>query len=404
MAEQILLARQPILNANCETVGYELLYRDPNGCPPKEMFDSFDSTAATCEVLLNAYTGILHKGSMRTLPAFMNISEDLLFQDLPAFAADNMVLEIVEEVRITDRTADRIRELSDQGFKIVLDDFVWHDDYLKIIDTVDIVKIDVLQLNGKALFHTLEKLEPYRLTLLAEKVENIFEFHRFRKLGFELFQGYFFAYPEMIKGKRVSGNELTMMELLSELSSPDASPEGLERIIAKDPRLAVRLLKIVNSASFSLQRSISNIGEAVIMLGLNELKKWALIVSMSGTLDVADELCSELLIRAKMCEEVSGHYSIESGQAFLLGILSGADALFSIPLEELSTHIPLTDEVNEALLNHSGSMGMLLSDVIHFSRYEWNKLSDQADAELINQAQHTAITWALESQKTASVD
>lgn len=399
MAQQILLARQPILNSNCDTVGYELLYRDPNGCPPGELFDG---TAATCEVLLSAYTGILHKGSMRTLPAFMNVNEELLFQDLPSFAADNMVLEIVEDVPITDKTAARIKELSEHGFKIALDDFVWKDEYLKIIDYVEIIKIDVLELKGNALFNTLEKLEPYKLTLLAEKVENIFEFHRFRKLGFELFQGYFFAYPEMIKGKRASGSELTMMELLGELNNPDASPESLEKIIAKDPRLAVRLLKIVNSASFALQRSISNIGEAVIMLGLTELKKWALIVSMSGTLDVPDELCRELLIRAKMCEEVSAHYQVEPGQAFLLGILSGADALFSMPLEEITTYISLSDDVASALLEHQGPMGTLLGDVIHFAHYDWGKLSGSVDSMILNEALHTSINWAIESQKTAT--
>jgi len=396
--EQILLARQPILDANCETVGYELLYRDSDGCPPGEIFDG---TTATCQVLINAYTGVLHKGGMRTLPAFMNVNEELLFHDLPSFAADNVVLEIIEDVPINERTAARIKELSELGFKIALDDFIWKDEFAQIMDVVDIVKIDVLELKGKALFLTLEKLDPYKVTLLAEKVETLVEFNRFRKLGFHLFQGYFFAYPEVIEGKRVSGSELTMMELLSELSNPDATPEGLETIISKDPRLAVRLLKIVNSATFSLQRSISTISEAIVLLGLNELKRWALIVSLSGTLDVADELCRELLIRAKMCEHIAPQYNSESGLSFLVGILSGADALFSIPMEELSSHISLSDAVNTALVDRQGELGLMLNDVINFSRYEWDVLSGQVEETLLLEAQSAAIKWAIESQKAA---
>lgn len=398
MIEQILLARQPILDANCETVGYELLYRDSDGCPPGEIFDG---TTATCQVLINAYTGVLHKGGMRTLPAFMNVNEELLFHDLPSFAADNVVLEIIEDVPINERTAARIKELSELGFKIALDDFIWKDEFAQIMDVVDIVKIDVLELKGKALFLTLEKLDPYKVTLLAEKVETLVEFNRFRKLGFHLFQGYFFAYPEVIEGKRVSGSELTMMELLSELSNPDATPEGLETIISKDPRLAVRLLKIVNSATFSLQRSISTISEAIVLLGLNELKRWALIVSLSGTLDVADELCRELLIRAKMCEHIAPQYNSESGLSFLVGILSGADALFSIPMEELSSHISLSDAVNTALVDRQGELGLMLNDVINFSRYEWDVLSGQVEETLLLEAQSAAIKWAIESQKAA---
>lgn len=399
MIEQILLARQPILDANCETVGYELLYRDSDGCPPGEIFDG---TTATCQVLINAYTGVLHKGGMRTLPAFMNVNEELLFHDLPSFAADNVVLEIIEDVPINERTAARIKELSELGFKIALDDFIWKDEFAQIMDVVDIVKIDVLELKGKALFLTLEKLDPYKVTLLAEKVETLVEFNRFRKLGFHLFQGYFFAYPEVIEGKRVSGSELTMMELLSELSNPDATPEGLETIISKDPRLAVRLLKIVNSATFSLQRSISTISEAIVLLGLNELKRWALIVSLSGTLDVADELCRELLIRAKMCEHIAPQYNSESGLSFLVGILSGADALFSIPMEELSSHISLSDAVNTALVDRQGELGLMLNDVINFSRYEWDALSGQVEETLLLEAQSAAIKWAIESQKAAA--
>jgi len=397
--EQTLLARQPILNRNCETIGYELLYRDANGCPPGELFDG---TAATCEVLLNAYTGITHKGSSRILPAFMNINEELLFQELPSFAADNVVLEIIESVPITAQTAKQIRELSDKGFKIALDDFVWKDEFKQILDVVDIVKIDVLQTKGKALFHTLEHLSEYNLTLLAEKVESLSEFHRFKKLGFHLFQGYFFSYPEHIEGKRIGGNEITMIELLAELNNPNTNPEDLEAIIAKDPRLAVKLLKIVNSATFSLQRSISTISEAVVLLGLNELKRWAIIVSLSGAFDVPDELCRELLIRSKMSERLAPEYQSDPGLAFMLGILSGADALFSIPMESLAQHIPLSDEAKAALIDRTGELGVLLNDVISFSRYEWSNLSGHIDEQLLLEAQTDAIKWAIDSQKVAT--
>ncbi len=398
MLEQILLARQPILDTNCETVGYELLYRDAKGCPPDEFFNA---TAATCQVLINAYTGILQRGNVRTLPAFMNINEELLFHELPSFAADNVVLEITEDVPINDKTSAQIRRLSDAGFKIALDDFVWKDEFAAIMDVVDIVKIDVLALKGKTLFHTLEKLTAYNVTLLAEKVETLAEFHRFRKLGFALFQGYFFAMPQVIEGKPISGNELTMMELLAELGNPDATPQGLEKIISKDPHLAVRLLKIVNSATFSLQRSISTINEAVVLLGFAELKRWAVVVSLSGTLDIPDELCRELLIRAKMCELIAPHYHAEAGLGFLIGILSGVDTLLSIPMEDISLHIPLSDAVNDALLHREGELGLMLNDVISFSRYEWDKLSPLTDEQTLLKAQSESIQWTINSQKAA---
>jgi EAL and modified HD-GYP domain-containing signal transduction protein len=192
-----------------------------------------------------------------------------------------------------------------------------------------------------------------------------------------------------------------MMELLAELGNPDATPQGLEKIISKDPHLAVRLLKIVNSATFSLQRSISTINEAVVLLGFAELKRWAVVVSLSGTLDIPDELCRELLIRAKMCELIAPHYHAEAGLGFLIGILSGVDTLLSIPMEDISLHIPLSDAVNDALLHREGELGLMLNDVISFSRYEWDKLSPLTDEQTLLKAQSESIQWTINSQKAA---
>lgn len=399
MIEQILIARQPILNSNCDTIGYELLYKDNAGCMPD---DFLTDTAAACEVLLNAYTGVLDKGGLRTLPAFMKVNAELLQQDLPDFASDNIVLEITADVPLTEALFQRVAALSAQGFKIALDAFVWDDAVIPLLEHVDIIRINTMETKGNQLFQTLEKLEPYKLTLLASHIETLVEFNRFRKLGFQLFQGFFFAYPEVVPGRQINGSELIMVELLAELNNPDATPEQLDRIISKDPRLAVKVLKIVNSATFSLQRSISTISEAIILLGLQELKRWALIVSMSGNLvDVPDELCRELLIRAKMCEHLAKDYHSESGLGFLVGILSGADALFSIPMDEVCQHIPLSDEVIQALVQRQGDLGLMLNDVINFSRYEWDCLSGRVPETTLLSAQSGAIRWALESQRAA---
>ena len=117
MSEQALLARQPILDLNWKTVGYELLYRDEHGCPPGDLFDG---TSATCNVLINAYTEVIDEGSMQVLPAFININHDILFKDLPSPTASNIVLELTSDITINTNTEKRLRLLSEQGFKIAL--------------------------------------------------------------------------------------------------------------------------------------------------------------------------------------------------------------------------------------------------------------------------------------------
>lgn len=401
MSEQTLLARQPILDLDWQTVGYELLYRNKDGSPPNELFDQ---TAATCEVLLNTYTGIIAYGTMQVLPAFLNINRETLLKDLPCLSSQNIVLEISANVDIDDAVEQRLRELAGLGFKIALDNFTWRDDIERIKDIVDIIKIDALTVKGKALFHLLEKISEHQIeaTLLALKIENISEFTRFKKLGFQLFQGYFFSEPQIISGKRISGNEMIVVQLLAALADPDISSQALESIISRDPRLTVKLLKIVNSASFALQRSISSLNEAIIILGIQELKRWALLVSLSGTLDVPDELCRELLIRAKTLEILAPLFRIEPPVAFMTGIVSGADALFSIPRDELPVHMALSEDVVSALLEGQGNLGMLLEDTIYFNHHEREKLSGFIEENEIQAAQDQAIKWVLKNLQATS--
>lgn len=154
MIEQILIARQPILNSNCDTIGYELLYKDNAGCMPD---DFLTDTAAACKVLLNAYTGVLDKGGLRTLPAFMRVNAELLQQDLPDFASDNIVLEITADVPLTEALFQHVAALSAQGFKIALDAFVWDDAVIPLLEHVDIIRINTLETKGNQLFSDLGK-------------------------------------------------------------------------------------------------------------------------------------------------------------------------------------------------------------------------------------------------------
>ncbi len=100
MASSILLARQPIFDKDLNTIAYELLYRDADGAGPQL---PFNGTQATAEVLLHAYSSILQNGRIRTLPAFINFNAEWLYNgNMPSLKPEALVLEVLEDVSITD--------------------------------------------------------------------------------------------------------------------------------------------------------------------------------------------------------------------------------------------------------------------------------------------------------------
>lgn len=398
MAFSILLARQPILDKELNTIAYELLYRDAEGMGPQL---PFDGTQATAEVLLNAYSSIFQDSRIRTLPAFINFNAEWLYNgNLPALKPDALVLEVLEDVAITEKIVQRLHILSDKGYRIALDDFFYDKSWEPALALAKIVKIDIQQLSPVQLIAHVTELKKHQVTLLAEKVETHDEFEYCKKLGFKLFQGYFFCRPQLIEGRTLSCNDLTTLQLITELESEDATAQSLEAIVCKDPELVLRLLKIVNSARFSLSRNISSISEAIIALGVDELKKWVLLISTTQAPHTSNALIQEILVRARMCEKIADDYdAINPSTAFMTGMLSGIDAMLNLELSDIMEQLPVSSEVSTALLEQSGLLGQLLSDVKHYMAGEWDELNDPNLTASLKQAQEESLLWVLDTLK-----
>ncbi|MGH1462005.1 MAG: EAL and HDOD domain-containing protein [Neptuniibacter sp.] len=397
MSSSILLARQPIFDSKLNTVAYELLYRSPEGLGPAT---PFNGTEATAQVLLHAYSSIFQDGKIKTIPAFINFNAEWLYSgNLPSLKPEALVLEILEDVPVTDELLDRIENLTKAGYRLALDDFIYDKSWDAALSNIQVVKIDIQQLSPTQLLQHLHELKQHNVTLLAEKVETHQQFEYCKSLGFKLFQGYFFCHPQLVEGCKHSASSTTMLHLLAELENSNASPTSLENIISKDPDLVIRLLKIVNSARFAISREISNISEAIIALGLDELKKWTLLIGVSQCQSQTNELTRQILIRAKMCEILSATYSTKSNNAFLLGILSGIDGLLNMPLDQILEQLALANEIKTALLTHEGPLGILLEDVKHFMAGEWDDIDHCDDNSNLALAYQQSIDWALNTMK-----
>jgi EAL and modified HD-GYP domain-containing signal transduction protein len=372
----VLLARQPIYDRNKTLHGYELLFR--NSVQNKAEITCND--VATSSVLLNAFTETDFEEVTNNLPAFVNFSAELL-EHPPFFDPENVVIEILEDVDINKKVIERILQLRKKGYVIALDDYALEPKYKPLLPHIDIVKVDLPATPPNKLQQVVSYLRQFKLTLLAEKVETPEEFKLCHELGFDLFQGYFLARPEIVKGRKMETSELSVLHLIAEVQNPDTDIEKLVEVISRDPMLSFKLLKLVNSAAFRRSKEIESIKNAVLVLGLNRVKGWASLLALSKLSNKPEALQETAFIRALACEKIAERLSPNLRDSFYtVGLLSSLDAFFNQPLETILKELPIDDTLKKALTQHEGLPGLALNTTLNFEQskldsIDWDKLA-----------------------------
>ncbi len=397
MANPVLMARQPIFDARQNVIAYELLYRSEDGVNSLPLIDG---DTASSRVILHSYTSIADAGNLRTLPAFINFSQQMLESEtLPSLSPREVVIEILEDCTVTPKLLQALQRLRDNGFKLVLDDFTYDQQYDPLLEMAHIVKLDIRALSTTELRQQIERLRRFKVTLLAEKVETQEEYQRCRELGCELFQGYFFSRPELLKGRKTSSNRLIISHLLTALSQPDTQFSQLNDLLSRDPALSYKLLRLTNSAAFGIQYNIGSLREAMVYLGLDELRKWASLIILADDYGKPCELVRQILTMARLCELLAPAYpGVDRGEAFMTGLLLHMDALMNQTQAALLQQVRVTTAIHAALTERQGPLGQLLHQAEAFVQGNWAG----TDRSLTARLQHcylNSLDWSLESMQ-----
>jgi EAL and modified HD-GYP domain-containing signal transduction protein len=327
--------------------------------------------------------------------AYVNVSRDFLLSVRPLpLPPKRVVLELLEDQQVDDELLEVLAELRGARFQIALDDFVLDADSDRLLEHADIVKVDVMQHAGEALEELVATLRERRptVTLLAEKVEAREEFDRCCELGFQAFQGYFFARPSRVQHQRLPSRGL--LSAMGELNTTEDFDE-LHRIITRDAGLSMRLLRYANSAYLYLPRRVGSVHEALTLLGASTVRRFALMVALAGARDVPNALLVTALVRARMCQLLAGENRPEGETAFTIGLFSVADALVDSPMATVLEELPFRDEVAAALLDGGGPLGELLAGVEAYERGDFDGAAAllRAHPELPD-VYRQAVLWA----------
>jgi EAL and modified HD-GYP domain-containing signal transduction protein len=393
----VAVARQPILDRDGGLLGYELLFRTPSS----ETARVSDDRAATATVILDGLFEVGLSDLVGDNVAYVNVSRDFLLSVRPLpLPAEHVVLELLEDQVVDEALLAVLEDLVSEGFTIALDDFRLTPETEKLIGYAGIVKIDVLEHTGRALEELVRRLRALRpgLTLLAEKVETRADWVRCSMLGFEAFQGYYFARPSRLQRSRLPTQGLASLRTMVELSATEDFDE-LNRIIMRDAGLSIRLLRYANSAYVALPRRVASVQEGLAWLGAATVRRFAMMVALASARDVPSELLVTALVRARMCQLLSGAGDSAAGDSyFTVGLLSVADALADSPMQLVVEQLPFRHDIVDALLHRSGKLGHLLEGVISYQCGDFDAAADLiATRSDLHQLYGQAITWADQS-------
>jgi EAL and modified HD-GYP domain-containing signal transduction protein len=296
-----------------------------------------------------------------------------------------------------------LQQLSRSGYTLALGSYNGRNDIEELMSLCSIVKVSVAGRDDEELASVIEAPRTQGALLVATDVEDSGEFTRVQNFGFTYFQGDYFAKPRLFRHRGVATAGLGSLRRLGELTNGDVSFEDLERIISSDVGLSLKLLRYVNSAFFALPRTVSSVREALNLLGVRTVRRWATVMAISAIPDVPDELVALGLRRARMCEVLAGSALPEERDTlFTIGLFSVADALLDAPMSDVLDSLPFTDEIQSALLRREGPKGELLAAVTAYERGEFPTLTNADAGVSLAGAYRAALEWADEAGRAVA--
>ncbi len=347
------IGRQPIFDSDINLYAYALLFRHSG----EDNFAQIDNAdQASAQLIINVLGDIGLAALAGQHKVFINLTDTLLIQEgEPFFNPRQVIIELLEH-QVTPALIRTLKDLRHRGFKIALDDHQFTPEMRVLEDYADIIKIDIQKNDLAALKPTLDALKARGIQLLAEKVETYDEVKYCDQLGFDYFQGYFFAKPQIIQGQTLPPNKLSILQLLSKIYQPNIQLTDLSKIITHDVVLSQKLLSFIRQ-NIPSKYPITSIHNAVMRCGLEHLRNWVGLMALSNMSDKPNELFYLALTRARFCELISEYIQDPPKERyFTVGLFSTLDAIMDRPLDEILQQLGLDDDhIIQALLEQANS-------------------------------------------------
>lgn len=401
--DQLFLGRQPILDHGGVLIGYELLFRDSqrNQAPPVL------PGITTADVVCRAFAELGLASALGDNKAFL-ITDDafLRHEAIEALPSEQVVFQVDATLLKDVALMEHCLRLNQQGYAFCICDAIELDENILVfLRQAMFMKLNIRTIQESQLHTLLNLPADFRPLAIASHVETQADHAHAKALGFQFCQGYYFAEPTLVKGKKLDPGTQGLIRLINLLNA-DAESSELERAFKGETALTVKLLRLTNSVGVGLRVRISSVRQAIQVIGRRHIQRWLqlLLYSSHGDDLERNPLMQLAALKGRFMEDIAGHYQPRdkelAEQAFLVGMMSLMPAALGIPIDEILTQIDIAPSLREALTSHTGDLGSLLALTEAFDNEDTaatqailEQLGPRVSPEILNHCLADAIAW-----------
>ncbi|MBS4959371.1 MAG: HDOD domain-containing protein [Clostridiales bacterium] len=372
------VVKQPIKTSDNKLIGYELLFNVEN-----ELYNqnSNDYNAADT---ISTFLTLNNDKIDRSTRNFMTFTPNLLFKNMPKmFKVDELVIQIEDNVIVHPLAQKIVQRYKEAGYQIAINDFQFAPRYFAFMDYTDFIKINVKDTPHSAVDNILRTAKGFGKKCIATNIDSKELYNFAKQFDFDLFEGHYVAEAAIIKANKIQYMQSNFFQLVVAITKDEPDVDEIDQIIERDASLTYELLRIVNSVHFALRHRTDSVKQAIVVLGIEQLKRWVYLLSFDKDLETGTEdLLRISFLRATFSSELV-HYCkempITKSEAYLMGMLSALELMVDAPMSEIMDALPVTDIIKNALVKHEGRCGILYDLVLSYERAEWDNINKYAE-------------------------
>jgi len=373
------IVRQALVNEKQESFGYEILYTD-NSFRAEHTDD-----ASAANAIENFLSSMDSERFLDGKIAFLTFTPNLLEKGIPKmFKTNKLVIQIEDSLITNPLSQNLITKYKQSGYKIAVVDFEFAPRFFGILDIVDYIKVNFSG-DPSSVENIVKIGKSFGKKVIAYNVETQDAYDRAKELGCTYYQGTFVSEKMPTTVKKVNYLQSNFFLLMVAVTKDEPDIDEIENIISRDVSLTFSLLRLVNSAYFALRNKARSVKQALVILGLGQLKQWIYLLSFKqDDGSMPDELIKISFLRATFASELLEYaqdMNISRSEAYLLGMFSTLGKLMRVPLEDALEQLPISDEIKLALLKKEGRTGSLYKLILSYEKADWKTMSSCA-AEL----------------------
>lgn len=376
------VVRQAIKDAGSNIIGYEILFQDDKDGLYNSSNDAMAADTIASFLMQNNEKIFTGKS------IFITFTPSLLFRNTPRiFEPSTLVIQIEDNILIHPLATVMIQKYKKAGYRFAINDFQFAPRYFSMMEYIDFFKVDI---RGKkegaarsALNNIIRMTQGFHKQCIATGVDTKEDFELAMDLGVEFMEGTYLS--DSVKSKTNKSEYLqgNFFQLVVSVTREEPDMTEIEEIISRDAYLSYALLKLVNSAYFALRKRISSIRQALVTLGITQLKQWVYLLSLQDSSDIhSEEILKVSFLRATFCSRLARcipNFPISASEAYMMGMFSTLDYMVDATMEEILAEIPILDEIKQAIISHEGKCGQLLTMVLYYEKADWHHITKLAD-------------------------